>query len=169
MRQSGGLSPSAGLTADAPYELPRGQFGNRIPHPSPDNNRTPGAFFCCPRIGIRTHLNAICRWHIAATSSKTGGYLTICLRQIGNRIPHPLPYAALCGTRRQKNRMLISFKPQSDVGSAKRAANGRPYENLSDILFSPHIAGQNAIFVKFDISRLSQYTYPQCRTQQIDV
>jgi len=40
--------------------------------------------------GIRTHPDAICRWHIAATSSKTGGYHTICLRQIGNRIPHPL-------------------------------------------------------------------------------
>ena len=36
----------------------------------------------------RTHLNAICRWHIAATSSKTGGNDTICppKGQIGHRV-----------------------------------------------------------------------------------
>ena len=36
----------------------------------------------------RTHLNAICLWHIAATSSKTGGNYTICppKGQIGHRV-----------------------------------------------------------------------------------
>ena len=45
--------------------------------------------------GTRTHQKAICRWHIAATSSKTGGYHTIFRWQIGNRIPHPLPFDSL--------------------------------------------------------------------------
>jgi len=41
----------------------------------------------------RTHLTAICQWHIAATSSKTGGNLTMLSAQadsIGNRVRLPM-------------------------------------------------------------------------------
>ena len=36
-------------------------------------------FFLADNIEMtRTHLNATCRWHVAATSANTGGILTIC-------------------------------------------------------------------------------------------
>ena len=35
---------------------------------------------------IRTHLNAKCQWHLAATSSKTGGNHMTLLRKVSNRI-----------------------------------------------------------------------------------
>ena len=41
------------------------------------------------REGIRTDFNATARWAVAATSSKTGGFLTFRQRRKGNRIPHP--------------------------------------------------------------------------------
>ena len=44
---------------------------------------------------IRTHLNATCRWHVAATSSKTGGYNNFCPPgKNANRIHHPPPKIA---------------------------------------------------------------------------
>jgi len=36
--------------------------------------------FFLPGIRIRTHLNATVRWTVAATSSKTGGYIYFCPR-----------------------------------------------------------------------------------------
>ena len=47
---------------------------------SPPKRKSPpfGGDFLFADNRARTHLNAICRWHIAATSSKTGGIYTIC-------------------------------------------------------------------------------------------
>jgi hypothetical protein len=36
--------------------------------------------------GTRTHLNARSQWHLAATSSKTGGNHTLCRGQSGHRV-----------------------------------------------------------------------------------
>ena len=53
----------------------------RVRPPAPINpivndTFTMGFILCTGR--IRTHPNATCRWHVAATSSKTGGYLNFC-------------------------------------------------------------------------------------------
>ena len=51
-----------------------------------------GGFFI-GREGIRTNFHATARPAVAATSSKTGGFLTFRQRRKGNRIPHPIPPA----------------------------------------------------------------------------
>ena len=59
-----------------------------------------GGFFI-GREGIRTNFHATARPAVAATSSKTGGFLTFRQRRKGNRIPHPIPTAGreigICG------------------------------------------------------------------------
>ena len=50
-----------------------------------------GDFFIAAT-GFRTHLNATCRWLVAATSSKTGGYIYFCpMGKNASRIPQYLP------------------------------------------------------------------------------
>ena len=62
-----------------PYDLPpKGQIGHRVRHrSSPNRPRLCALLFLIP-VRTRTHLNAPCQWHGAATSSKTGGIYTIC-------------------------------------------------------------------------------------------
>ena len=70
--------------------------------------------FYLVRYRTRTHLNATCQWHVAATSSKTGGILTICS----------------IGTNWQSSPISsTSLAKFHDPGSRHfRAANGRPYK-----------------------------------------
>ena len=67
-----------GSTEQNLYFCPVGRNANESCHP---DHKIKGGhsppFILCPRRDSNNPI-AICRWHIAATSSKTGGYLNFC-------------------------------------------------------------------------------------------
>ena len=90
------------------------------PSSSAKNSRCPSGcllFLFLGMIGIRIISIAICRWHIAAISSETDGYIYFCpLGLKCKRIPHPLP---------KKNELLSTkssffFYPSRRLGISSR-------------------------------------------------
>ena len=74
-----------------PYALPVGKAA--IESRSPPGGIYPKGwcFSFLPEQGTRTHLNARCQWHLAATSSKTGGNHTLCplAKRPSSPVVHP--------------------------------------------------------------------------------
>jgi len=77
-----------GLTERNNYFLSLNAKGNVNESTIPSFNVEPASIGC----KIRTHSSATVRWTVAATSSKTGGYLNFCPHgKNANRIHHPPP------------------------------------------------------------------------------
>ena len=81
-------------------------------------------FSFCHRMGIRTHLNAICQWHIAVRRSRRRTLL------INNRIPHPLPL------RKQRRQCCSDYFCFPLVGEeSQQAKNHQPPESEKLMVF----------------------------------
>ena len=90
MRGSGGALPLGGWTPSALYDLPlKGQIGNRIPHPLLWTPHGVSSFLL--QRGIRPHPMQGSGGALPIGSSMPIAPYDLPQRQIGHRIPHPLP------------------------------------------------------------------------------
>ena len=90
----------------------------RVRLPAPIKKRRPKPpLFYWYRHRTRTHFNATCRGHVAATSSKTGGYYTFLQSKNGSRVRLPARPFSRSG---KGNRVRLPARPFSRSGKGSR-------------------------------------------------